>query len=119
VEVLAQEDGAGSLVGPKLVGDGNPELPRRLIFSHGEVKNILRDGAVKPRANAAVNLLPSGISAARGNGAVDVMKKPELAAHRLEEGRPLPVVGAVQFQFKGNMGLDRDRGVGVEEEGAC
>ena len=84
-----------------------------------EVKNILRDRAVKPRANAAVNLLPSGISAARGNGAVDVMKKPELAAHRLEEGRPLAIVGAVQFQLDGNVRLDVDRSVGVEEEGAC
>jgi len=94
VEVLAQEDGAGSLVGLKLVGDGNPKLPRRLIFGHGEVMDILRYGAV------------------------DVVKEPELAAHRLEEGRPLPVVGAVEFQLDGDMGCDRDRGVGVEEEGA-
>ena len=94
MEVLAQEDGAGSLVGLKLVGDGNSKLPRRLIFGHGEVMDILRYGAV------------------------DVVKEPELAAHRLEEGRPLPVVGAVEFQLDGDMGCDRDRGVGVEEEGA-
>ena len=109
----------GSLVGLKLVGDGNLELPRRLIFGHGDVKNILRDGAVEPRADAAVNLLPSRISAARGDRSVDVVKEPELAAHRLEEGRPLAVVGVVQFQFDGNVCLDVDRSVGVEEDGAC
>jgi len=104
------------LVGLELVGVCDPKLLCSLILGH-EVKNRLGDGAVEPRAEAIVHLFPSGITAARRNSVVDVVKMPELATHCLEEGRPLVVVGVRQIQCYGDVRIDNDRGEGVEEEG--
>jgi hypothetical protein len=118
VKILAQEDGTGSFVCPKLVSNGDLEFPRRLTVGHGEVENRVRDGTVEPRADAAVHLFPIGISAARRNRAIDVGKKPEHPAHRLGEGRPLAVIGVLQVQRHGDVRLDGDCGVRMEEKGA-
>jgi len=117
VKIFAQEDSTGRLVGLEL-GDGHPKLSRRLIFGHGEVKNRFGDGAVEPHAHAAVHLFPRGIIAARRNEAVDVMKKPELATHRLEERQPLVVVGVREIQRHGDVRFEAHHGVGVKDEGA-
>jgi len=116
VKILAQEDGMRGLVGLELVGVCDTKLLCSLILGH-EVKNRLGDGAVEPRAEAIVHLFPSGITAARRNSVVDVVKMPELATHCLEEGRPLVVVGVRQIQCYGDVRIDKDRGEGVEEEG--
>ena len=56
-----------------------------------------------------------GISSARRNRAVDVEKNPELSTHRLEEGQPLVVIGVLQVQRHGDVRLDIDCAIQMEQ----
>ena len=116
MECMTQEDGARGFVLLEVVGDGVPKFPRSLVGRHGEVEDVLGDRAVEPTADSTVFLVP-GISAWIRRSAGDVTEEVELATHCLEEGRPLVVVGVRQIQCYGDVRIDKDRGVGVEEEG--
>jgi hypothetical protein len=52
MEFVTQEDGTRSFVGLEQVGDGDPELPSRLLGPiHGESQYSIRDGAEQPTVN--------------------------------------------------------------------
>src|SRR5438128_1268351 len=77
--------------------DGGPQLSRGLPLLHGEVGDVIGDGAKQPAADAAVCLNPCGV-VRTGSSAVDVCHEAELAAHGCEEQRPLGVVRCLQME---------------------
>lgn len=79
----------------------------------GRELNIIGDGALDPVKDGAVNLRPEGVIGV----AVDVVQQAKLAAHGLEEGGPLAIVGLLHVEDDWDMGLHGDRGVGVENDG--
>ena len=96
----------------EVVGDGDPKVPCCLVGGHGEVKDVLGDGAVQPAADSAVGLVPCISARIGGRGTVDVTEEAKLAAHGLEEVAPLGVVGGAKFQLDGDVCLNGDVGVG-------
>ena len=111
MERMTQEDGTRSFVRLEVVGDGDPKVPCCLVGGHGEVEDVLGDGAIEPAADGTVGLVPCISARIRGRGAVDVAKEAELAAHGLEEAAPLGVIGGAEFQLDRDVRLDGDGGV--------
>jgi len=119
VEFLEQEDGAGGRVGAEQGLDRDPELVRGLVLvGDGEVEDGVVDGPEDPAAHAALRHVPIWVVGLRSS-AVDVAAEAELAAQRREERSPLGVVGALHVQGHGNVSLDVDGGVGVDDDGLC
>jgi hypothetical protein len=94
-----------NLVGAEVDFNSHPKFPCGLLIAvHGEVEDGVVDGAEDPTADAAIRLIPlrpGGISQRwRRGGVVDVRLETEYAAHGLEEGSPLGVVGILHHQGK-------------------
>ena len=95
---------------------GHPQITGGGIGTvHGEVEDGVVDGAGDLALDAALRGIPLRIIRTRGSRAIDVRAKAELAAQRLEEERPLGVVG-LQVQREWDMGLDIDCGVVVSHD---
>ena len=118
VEIMAEEDRSELPVGAEEALNGEPEVPGSLVVvGHGEVEDGVVDGAEEPGADVAVRLIPSRILGARWYCAIDVRPEAELAAQRLEVGRPSGVGSGLHRQRHGNMGLDVDGGIGLDGRG--
>ena len=84
-----------------------------VICFHREVEDGVGDGSIHPAANAAVCLVPSVGAWLKGRSPIDVAKETELAAHGLEGGAPLGVVGGSKLKLHGDVRLDSDGVVGL------
>ena len=114
VELVMQIDRARLLVGLKEVVDGDPQVPGRLIRLHGEVEDVVGNGAEEPVAEAAIGLFPGGVGVG-GRSSVKMIEETEFPTHRAEEGLPLVVVGVTKLEGDRNMGLDGDGRIRVDE----
>ena len=93
----------------EVVGDGDPKISCCLVGGHGEVEDVLGDGAIEPATDGTVGLVPCISARIRGRGAVDVVEEAELAAHGLKEAAPLGIGGGAEFQLDRDVRLDGDR----------
>ena len=116
VKFVEEEDGAWLLVGVEDPFNGHPQITSGGIGTvHGEVEDGVVDGAGDLAPDAALRGIPLRIIRSRGSRAVDVRAKAELAAQRLEEERPLGVVG-LKVQRNRDVRLDTDCGVVVSHD---
>jgi len=98
------------------VVNGHPQITGGGIGTvHGEVEDGVVDGAGDLAPDAALRGIPLRIIRTRRSRAIDVRAKAKLAAQRLEEERPLGVVG-LQVQREWDVGLDIDCGVVVSHD---
>lgn len=114
VEVVAEEDGLGLLVGANEALNGEPKCPGSgIVGVHGKVDNRVVDKNEDPGVNTTVRLIPIRIVRVRRCCDVDVWSEARLTAQGLEEERPLGVVGTRHRQGDRDMRPDGDGGVGV------
>jgi hypothetical protein len=97
VELVAQEDRVWLLVGLEQTINRDPKITGRLLILHGEIKDVVGNGAEHLVADVGVHHLPVHIIRGSGRRAVDVTKDAELATHGTEEGLPLGVIGVLQL----------------------
>ena len=117
VELVREEDRPRLLVAAEEALNRRPEGARCLVVAlHGKVEDGVINEAVDPRPHAAVCLIPLRILGAWRGRSVDVRFEAEFAAHQLEEGCPLGVVGVLHLQGHQDMGFDRNGGVGVDDQ---
>ena len=91
--------------------DGDEQDTRILIRFHGEVENLIIDGAVHPATDAGIRLRPRGVSRAHILRAIDVTEQPVLGAESGEERLPLGEVGALEAEGDRDVLLHVDGGV--------
>ena len=78
VERMTQEDGTRSFVRLEVVGDGDPKVPCCLVGGHGEVEDVLGDGAIEPAADGTVGLVPCISARIRGRALLMWLRRPNL-----------------------------------------
>ena len=109
VEFLPKNDSARLFVRLEQGLDGDEQ-----IRFHGEVENLIIDGAIHPATDAGIRLRPRGVSRARVLRAIDVTEQPVLGAESGEESLPLGEVGALEAEGDRDVLLHVD-GVGDVE----
>lgn len=115
MKLVVKEDGTRVLVVLEEITDTRPEGVRVLIIFHGEVHDVVGDRALDPVLDSVISLGPERIGRC-GCSVVNVLEKTELAAHGLEEGGPLGVVGLLHLENDGDVRADNDGGVGIEDD---
>lgn len=102
----AEVDGSGGGVVAEETPDGAPQGVRRVAASLHGAKQIGGDGAVEPRDDGVIVLHP--VRRSLGSSGVDVVEEAELGEDCEKAQPPWPIVGVVEVQNHGHMGLDVD-----------
>ena len=113
MELIAEVDRVWFFVVIEEVFNGHPKIACALVRFHGDVEDVVVDGAVDPPKDGIIGLDPKQIGGGGRRGAINVGKKPKLAVEGLEEGCPLVVVWVVEFKDDGNVSAHRDSGIGA------
>jgi hypothetical protein len=105
-ELHLEVDGARHLVVEEEVGDEGPRLLRGLVFRHDDVKDLIGDGPVEPRADDVVLADPVGGAGSDGGDGVDVVEEVVLAEEHADQHSPLGEVGGLEVERDRHMSAD-------------